>query len=56
MEEEEGLNLRGEERMLLKFDMSGEGIHAIKHLMENIKSVIHSLNSVVVCHKSVKPW
>lgn len=48
--------MRGEECMLLKFNMSGEGIHANKHLKENIRSVIHSVNSVAVCHRSVKPW
>lgn len=42
--------------MLLKFDMFGERIHAKKHLKENIRSAIHSVNSVAVCHRSVKPW
>lgn len=42
--------------MLLKFDMFGEKIHAKKHLKENIRSVIYSVNSVAVCHKSVRSW
>lgn len=48
--------MRGEECILLKFDMFGERIHAKKHLKENVRSVIHSINSISVCYKLVKPW
>lgn len=44
LEEEGGWNLMREECMLLKFDMFEEKIHARKHLKENIRSVIHSVN------------
>lgn len=42
--------------MLLKFDMFGKRIRAKKHLKEDTRSVIPSVNSVGVCHKSVTPW
>lgn len=38
--------------MLLKFDTFGKRIHAKKHLKENLRSVIHSANSVAVPYVS----